>query len=60
VTLLRIGEKMAANHIRQALAETMGPGTKAGELAVKVVQGANEFKRRFLEAQAQIQAEDSE
>ncbi len=57
---LRIAAKMAEKHIGEALTETLGPGTKAGELAVKVVHGANEFKRRFLEAQAQIQAEDSE
>jgi len=55
---LRIAEKMLANQISQALTETLGPGTKAGDFAVKVISAAEEFKKRYLEAQAQIEAED--
>jgi len=42
------------------LTETLGPGTKAGEFAIKAISAVEEFKKRYLEAQAQIQAEDSE
>lgn len=55
---LRIAEKMLTNQVRQALTETMGPGTKAGDFALKVISAAEEFKKRYLEAQAQIEAED--
>jgi len=57
---LRIAEKMMENQIRQALTETMGPGTKAGAFALKVISAAEEFKKRYLEAQAQIRAEDGD
>jgi hypothetical protein len=58
--LLRIAEKMMENQIRQALTETLGPGTKAGEFAIKAISAVEEFKKRYLAAQAQIRAEDSE
>lgn len=56
--IVRIAEKMFQNQVRQALTETMGPGTKAGDFALKVISAAEEFKKRYLEAQAQIEAED--
>ena len=55
---LRIAARMAKPHITQALTESIGPGTKAGEVAQKIVAMANEFWKRFLEARRQIQAED--
>jgi hypothetical protein len=58
--MLRIAEKMMENQIRQALTETLGPGTKAGDFAIKAISAVEEFKRRYLEAQAQIRAEDGD
>lgn len=56
--IVRVAEKMFQNQVRQALTETMGPGTKAGDFALKIISAAEEFQKRYLEAQAQIQAED--
>jgi hypothetical protein len=54
---LRIVAKMAENQISQALTETLGPGTKAGEWGKRIVEAANEFERNYTEAQRQIHAE---
>jgi hypothetical protein len=58
--ILRIAEKMMEQKIRQALTETIGPGTKAGDFAIKAISAVDEFKKRYLEAQAQIRAEDGD
>lgn len=58
--LVRIGLNMAEGQLSQALKETVGPGTPAGEWAEKLTTAAREFERRFMEARAQIQAEDGE
>ena len=55
---VRVLARMAKPHISQALLETLGPGSKAGELAIKLVNAANDFQRSFLEAQRQIDAEE--
>jgi len=60
VRILRVAEKMMENQIRQALTETLGPGTKAGDFAIKAISAVEEFKKSYLEAQAQIRAEDGD
>ena len=57
---LRIAAKMAEGHISQALTETLGPATKAGETAAKIAKAAQDFERAFFTARAQIEAEDAE
>lgn len=56
--VLRIVARMASSHINQALEETFGPRTKAGEIAKRLVSAADEFKRKFIEAHRQIEQED--
>lgn len=55
---IRIAVKMCESQISQALTETIGPGTKAGEIAKRVVNAADEFGKKYMEAQRQIHAED--
>ncbi len=57
---LRIAAKMCEAQISQALTESLGPGTKAGQWGTKIAQAVNDFERKYLEAQAQIAAEDRE
>jgi hypothetical protein len=57
---LRIVAKMSESQIAQALTETLGPGTKCGEIVQKIVNAADDFERKYMEAHRQIRAEDGE